>query len=94
MNASSTDIVEKLERLGFILIAALVPSLRFSGVLGFRICGIKCSIQQLPVCSRNARGFLNWQTRLWSSGVKTWLQPLSMHPSTRRCLHVLVPVKR
>src|SRR5258706_5431548 len=35
---------------------------------------------------------LNPQT--WSSGVKTWLQPRIMHPSARRCLHILVPVKR
>lgn len=55
MNASSTDIVASLEQLGFILIAGLVSGQRFSGVWGFRRCGIKCSTQQFPVSSCNAR---------------------------------------
>jgi len=73
MNASSTDTVERLERLGFILIAALVPSLRFSGVWGFRICDVKCGIQQLSVFSRNARGC----SELADSVVVKWCENLA-----------------
>jgi len=65
--------LERLERLGFILIVALVPSLRFSGVWGFRICGVKCGIQQLPVCSRNARSC----SELADSVVVKWYENLA-----------------
>jgi hypothetical protein len=91
MNAASPNTVASLERLGLVLPAALVP------LFSFLVFGGPIDVASSTVASWDARDCFELANPVRGPlpvVSKTWLQPRIMHPSARRCLHVLVPVKR